>query len=350
MALEREGLIDKNSCINEKTVFQLNTDYLKDFMNTYSESGFFGMLHLNQYSHNSLEHISWIDNDLLDFLKEFNSNLKLKQNTILILYSDHGPRFTANRKSIKGLLEERNPMFSFYIPKLIKEKYPKYYKNIKKNINRLTTPMDIYNTLNNMIYLQKNTYKPYRDNRSLNLFDEIPKNRNCKQAGISLHWCMCLKRTELFIDDKLNLMANEFVNYLNSFLLKDHLDKCEILSLLQINKVYLYESNFNNEDSKKQNEIIKKQAQSLGLNMIEMPKIETGYKKFFFQVTLYPNNAMYEFTIIIEDDLVNQNKESNIKFNTNQISRINKYGKTSACIYNSVPSIRQYCFCKNQNL
>ena len=38
-----------------------------------------------------------------------------------------------------------------------------------------------------------------------------------------------------------------------------------------------------------------------------------------------------------------------VTIKSEQISRINKYGSSSACIYDSVPSIRQYCFCLGNN-
>lgn len=344
MLIEREGIMN-NYCVNEKHFINVYLDYLKEFIKTYKKNGFFGMIHLNEYSHGSSETLNFIDEDLLSFLKEFYS--EFSYNTILIMYSDHGPRFSQMRKSIKGLLDERNPFFSIYLPNLFKKKYPKEALNLRKNSFKLTSPMDIYNTLINFLNSEL-LRKKYKDKRSLNLFKKISSKRSCKRAGISRHWCACLKRTELVIDEKLTELAHKFVDYLNYVLLKPHLDKCQYLELNQISKVYLHESYINTNESEINNEKLKKFAQNMNLRLQEEPKIENDYKEYFFQLSVKPSNAIYELTIIVEQELINLKKLNVIKINPDQISRINKYGATSACIYDTVPSIRQYCFCLNQ--
>lgn len=336
-------------CLNEQSIFENHLAYIRDFMRIYKNNGFFGMLHLNQYSHDSLNNLNLIDDELLKFLQEFSSQTDLNNNTILVIYSDHGPRFTAQRKSKKGLLDERNPIFSIYLPSSFKTNFPNESKNFISNSNRLTTPMDIYNTLMHTISLiSKNDTFSYEDNRSLSLFNKTTSNsRTCQQAGIALHWCMCLKRTELIIDKNIELIANKFVSYLNYVLLKDYLNKCHLLKLAQVNKVYLYESYINSNVLEKTNQQIREEARRLNLNLQMHPKLEKDYQEYFFQITVAPSGAMYEFTISLERDLINTNKMSMIKINSDQISRINKYGSTSACIYDTVPSIRQYCFCVN---
>ena len=78
----------------------MNIDYVKDFMNVYKKHGFFGWLFLNEYSHDSNDHLRWIDFDFYDFLNYFYQDNSISDNTILVLFSDHGARFSGNLESI----------------------------------------------------------------------------------------------------------------------------------------------------------------------------------------------------------------------------------------------------------
>jgi hypothetical protein len=93
-----------NFCQKGRTNFALNIQYAEDFMRVYKHSGFFGLTFLNQYSHDSNNKLKWIDKELLKFLKNFHDDEALRTSTILIMFSDHGARFSELRKSIKGLL------------------------------------------------------------------------------------------------------------------------------------------------------------------------------------------------------------------------------------------------------
>ena len=54
------------------------------------------------YSHSNSLYLNQIDKDLFEFLVEFYENKLASNSTVLILFSDHGPRFNENRKSMKG--------------------------------------------------------------------------------------------------------------------------------------------------------------------------------------------------------------------------------------------------------
>ena len=117
-------------------------------MRHYKETGFFSFSHIKQYTHDDgVNDITWLDNAFLDFLRRFNEDKSLSDTTILFMFSDHGPRYTKLRKSIKGLLHERNPFFSIYIPKLFKQRYPNEFVSLKRNLDTVLAPMDIYATL-----------------------------------------------------------------------------------------------------------------------------------------------------------------------------------------------------------
>ena len=73
------------------------------------------------------------------------------------MFSDHGPRYSSERKSVKGLLHERNPFFSFYLPDLFKQRYPDAAINLRENVRTVIAPMDVHATLVDLIELELTT-------------------------------------------------------------------------------------------------------------------------------------------------------------------------------------------------
>ena len=234
-------------CAGGRTDLQFVLDYSKDFMQTYKKSGFFGFEFLAQYSHDSSKHISWMDDELVKFLEEFKADESISSNTILVLFGDHGPRFSKLRKSIKGLIQQRNAFFSVYLPPLFKSRYPNEYENLKANNDKLATPMDIHATLMNLINLEKgsNEKSSSIEKRDKSLFSKLSVDRTCDEAGIEPHYCACMKRTQLKPDGKLTKLANKFVIYINEVMLKNHNDICQKLELNKIDNVYLLETSIN---------------------------------------------------------------------------------------------------------
>ena len=239
-------------CEYGRTSIQVNIDYIEDFMRNYKERGFFSFSHIKLYTHDEGKNdVTWLDDPFLRFLTNFYEDPSISQNTILIMFSDHGPRYSKLRKSIKGLLHERNPFFSVYIPPLFKERYPNEYASYSENVNKLVAPMDIHATLLNLIGLEKGTLKPkgtekeFVRERGISLFSDISPDRTCEDAGIDSYWCSCLKRTEVKVNEYLLSLAQTFVDYVNNYLLKDHLDLCNELEIDSVNSVYLMTSYLN---------------------------------------------------------------------------------------------------------
>jgi hypothetical protein len=344
-------------CQKGRSNFKLSISYAQDFMRLYKLNGFFGLLFMNQYSHENNKMVSSLDIELLEFLKNFHQDKSLSSNTILILFADHGARFSELRKSIKGLLHERNPFFSIYLPELFRKKYPNEYFNLKQNTNKVVTPMDIFATLIHLLDLESSintnaeqAFTKQQIQRQVSLFKKISSKRNCANAGIEPHWCACLKRTELVVNSYLTNLAQIFVKYLNEKILFNHLETCERLELDTVNRVYLLDSfiNKNIEELKKINK--SSFFEFLNLNLLKEPTIETEYQKYLFQITTLPNNAIYEFTITVEKNIKDNQSSldlSKIELNEKLISRINAYGKSANCIFNTFPDLRKYCFCKN---
>lgn len=85
-------------------------------------------------------------------------------------------RFTEIRDTVQGKQEERNPFFSFAFPPWFKEKYRDAYDNFSKNVDRLTTPFDIYSTLRQVLHFgdsDDSDVNQFFKDRSLSLFSEV---------------------------------------------------------------------------------------------------------------------------------------------------------------------------------
>ena len=279
-----------------------------------------------------------IDFEFYNFLKEFQTNKDFFGNTILVIFSDHGPRYTHLRKSVQKLLNERNPFFSIYLPSLFQDKYPIEYKNLQSNSDKLITQMDIHKTFMSLIDMEtgkreekiKEWFK--KNQRSISLFDTIESTRTCQEAGISDHWCACIKRRQLDNKDNFNFtksIGEFFINYLNNEIPKDHFNECEYLKLKKIEKIYLLITYI---DAKK------KTQPNINKNILLEPNIEKDFHNFLF------NSEQVLIMILGEFDIY----QSSYKFfiDKEEISRINKYGSDPQFIYIKFPDIRKYCFFK----
>lgn len=354
LAIWNENMVKESStlCLHERTRLQVMLDYTYDFMRQYVSNGFFGFTFLSEYTHDQSNHIKWTDEILFNFLKKFH-NSKLSDNTILILFSDHGPRFSTIRSTIKGLLEERNPFFSIYFPPDFRQKYQKIYSNFIENRNRLITPFDIHETLKHLLKTLKGDKTPLANsNRSISLFNKIPENRTCNDASIDPHWCACLRRKKLIINDDTYRLANDFIHYVNNEILLGHDSKCSKLTIDKINNVYQLEASNslrhqkNKPSSRVNNEyFFYRIIKPFIAPVIKSIEVTVNYEQYQIQLQTKPNLAIYEFTANVERNFKNP-KEYKIYFNKALISRINKYGNQSICIHDKFPDLRKYCYCK----
>ena len=346
---QKENLLkNQGFCLHGKTYFSLSIDYLEDYMQAYKAHGFFGLMHMKHYTHNSNIRLSYLDNQLLQFLESFHSDTSLSSNTILFLYSDHGSRFSEQRQSIKGLLQERNPFFSIYLPPLFQQRYPNEFENLKNNSKRLLTPMDVHATLVDLISLEsgkvKNILHKISRGRASSLFTTIAPDRSCADAGIDTHWCGCLTRKHVRMSAELNRLVDRFIAVVNTEIIGQHSQTCHTLELDRVNQVYLLNSGIDIQANNIQASP-KEQMRFRKLGLIAPAQIEYNFEKYFFQVQLKPGLLIFEFTISVEKKLDSSSEK--IHFDKSEISRINSYSNHSFCITNSFPDLRKYCVCKD---
>ena len=217
-------------------------------------------------------------------------------------------------------------------PNWFLEKYPKYAKNLRTNINRLSTPFDIYETLYDILYFKDSLQnRPVYKNRGVSLFREIPSHRTCDNAGILPHWCTCAQykilSTKEIIVQNIGLYV---VSEINKQLL-EVIDVCEELHLddiqhaavmLQSDKVLRFQDSLN--------DVINR--------TVFYGERAKAYIDYQVTIRTRPGGGVFEATVQYNEVI------GSYKMMTD-VSRINMYGHQSDCITSH--SLKKYCYCRH---
>lgn len=360
IAIDSELYSYQKLCVGETPRHKVMMDYTEQFMTTYPKIPHFVFSFHGELSHDSINLIGVADNDITDWLKQLTTT-GILNNTILILMSDHGNRFVfygilrakecfskiliylfrfaAVRNTLQGKLEERLPFFSFVFPESFKTQYKEQYTNFQQNVHRLTTPFDIHATLEDILRIQHSSsfqsIKKSKQTRAISLFDSIPISRSCSDAYIEPHWCVCLNWHQI------NDTSNEFVlnaatavvARINEFITPNSQD---------CTRLYLHEIKWAAKLAQHDNLLRFKQNKDLDGFLADLTsKTKISSEMYQVKIILKPGNSIFEASVI--HDLL----ENKFVVKMTDISRVNKYGDQAACILESNPELRKYCYCKH---
>lgn len=303
----------KKLCFGDRFETEIILDYVSDFLSVYKHTKTFGFAYLSRFYHNSDSIVKQADDILTNFLENFISNGHAN-NTVLIVFSDHGSRFGNLRRSPVGHLEERLPAAYIVLPANFTIDALEAESNLRENARKLTTPYDIHETLLDILHQTQN--RTMNSTKGISLFSEIPPDRNCRMAGMSNHWCTCSLFKDLDVSSPIAKELGQFMlGYVNK-LLKKHENFCSKLELKAIH--YLAEWNITgNTKFATSSEIVKRDY---------VMKIETS-----------PGGALLETTILF------RNGKYYIR-DYDGISRLNMYIGQADCI-TAYPA-KKLCFCK----
>jgi len=117
------------------------------------------------------------------------------ENTAVVLFSDHGTRYGLTRGNIRmGWYEENLPLALIAMPESFRSRHDTMMKTLRSNSRKLTTPLDLHETLRRVL----DVGKPYNDSvrvargrRGVSLFDVTLGDRTCKDASIAPTYCEC---------------------------------------------------------------------------------------------------------------------------------------------------------------
>ncbi|KAL4239990.1 hypothetical protein ACF0H5_000786 [Mactra antiquata] len=295
--------------------------YLKQFIGTYSKEKKFMFSFITELAHNNNNLLHLSDNDLRNFFEELNHNKEFA-NTILIVFSDHGPK--TGDMFLTARLEKSLPMLFVVLPETLQKQYPRIVQNLNANQKRLTTHYDLYTTLSD---IAENSYSsPSKHSvkgvvRGYSLFGKIPE-RSCAEAAVPEHFCVCYKAQPVSTVDKklIDNMANAVVEKINNFVsVKSSCSKLTLNKVISVNQI--------SEGSLKEKSphVIRPRQQ-----------VDTR-DKFSLTVETLPGGGQFYATVIKEGRTISVLED---------IDRVNRYKNQSYCV--SEHRLRPLCYCKIQ--
>ncbi|CAH1375342.1 unnamed protein product [Tenebrio molitor] len=181
-------------CAGPETSGERILNLAKDFALTFRNKPTFGVFWMNTFTHNDVNAPSAMDEKFKQFFVDIKDAGVLDE-SIVFLLSDHGVRYGDIRKTRSGWLEERMPVNMISLPDKFQNKFQQEYDNLKGNADKLTSTYDMFMTLQHILTLSGVSYTSRRSSacpKCLSLFDKVPKDRSCKDAGIPDEWCTCI--------------------------------------------------------------------------------------------------------------------------------------------------------------
>ncbi|XP_037958660.1 uncharacterized protein LOC119688092 isoform X3 [Teleopsis dalmanni] len=316
------NFLNVNLCLGGRISAHVLMEFVRKLLPLYKIEDVFAFLWSSTITHDAFNMPAAMDYDLMQLFQTFEEN-DLFNNTIVILMSDHGLRWGSFRKTYQGSMEERQPLFMPIFPKWFKSRYPRAYKNLETNANRLTTPFDVHEMLNDLVNLQnledaniKSREIELADSteglpRGISPFLTIPGKRTCENAGIAAHWCTCHQRQELQTTDARVQRAARYIVKLINHRIKDHI-LCRTLYL---------------------NSILTAEIAKPHINIIKDVNNEYSVD-VTLRIQTKPGLAIYEFTVRMTNYTIDL---------TGTISRLNIYSSQSYCI--DEKPLKMFCYC-----
>ncbi|XP_013384045.1 uncharacterized protein LOC106154280 [Lingula anatina] len=324
-------------CLGGKPRYLLLIEWLKDFLafKQRNKEPFFSFSFLSEISHNDHNDARMLDAGMESFL-DFLSNGGYLNDTLVVLFSDHGIRWGKVRETFVGKLEDRLPLMSIVIPESLTHSYPEILRNLKHNAEVLTTPFDVHATIaevldpDNIRTASADIYKS-AVSRGMSLFKKIPKSRTCSQAGVETHWCTCSRRTAVSPDSALAPnVSKAVIGYINGLLTSNNLSACSLLKLSEIHELFKIGVNA---------KVLRFRTSTWYGNPEYNDKAtKEPFQDYMITLSTRPGGGKFEATVRYD---VTRNS-----FNvTSDVSRLNAFGSHGDCIKLNI--LKKFCFCKD---
>jgi len=301
-------------------------------MNTPTNIGtpYFSFTFLSEYTHDYLAVPSDFDRRLRDLLSNFD-NKGFLNNTLLMIYGDHGNRLTPFSYNTQIGKFERNRQFvGIKLPNRF-ENTP-YKNNFVKNQDKLATFFDVYQTLRQFLHMNEfnlnvstNCRQQFKKNlhqsrnlRGVSLFEELPE-RTCMEALIPVKYCSCTPEEDI----SERVFSKQTGN--STF------ETAAGIVVAHINEKIIGESSG-----------LKKKCATFKLDkLISIKQLRTKTAiKYKCAVALSPGEGLFEAVLGIKKG--NYNQKSLVLIAPPE--RLNSYGSQSKCIDDSFE--KKFCFCK----
>ncbi|XP_055951728.1 uncharacterized protein LOC129987815 isoform X1 [Argiope bruennichi] len=333
LALESSNIREKtgkNHCFNSQLEPELIYDYLRNFIEAMGNRPYIAFAMVSTITHDYLNHAGWEDQPTVHILENL-LNMGALNNSLLVLFSDHGLRFGQIRYTYIGKFEERMPFMYIHAPKWFLDQYPQYAKNLEINQNRLMTLFDIHATMIHLLDLNRSAEERAELTMGKSLLEEISPNRTCEEANILPHWCPCQTFENVPLNSTEAVNASQaIVDDINSKL-AEYGGICEILEVAEIMDARVGQANDLVLRFIRHDNVVVNRTVVLGDRIKPIGD-------YMITLVTKPGNAVFEGTV--------RHDPENNSYAVLGISRISLYGKTSWCIDSQKMKI--FCYCKVQ--
>jgi len=319
----------------------------RQFFHRYADCRKFSFIFHSEFSHDDSTRLPLADDDLRRHLTALRNAGQLDR-TVLVLMSDHGPRFDHTRRTARGKYDERLPYLAVRLPPSFTARHPTESENLRFNAaaGRLVTAFDVHATLLDVAGFAAGRRSPPEPEtnsndgrlpRAISLFDEVPVDRTCADADIAAHWCACLRWQPLVVDSAPVRRASQRVVDVINDLTSSHRGQCAELGLDDVIGADLFDDDDRLLQFRRSSDVHGRVPDMTDtLNVTEV----------LYRVVLrtHPGGALFEATV--RHPLQSAGDTFDVDFR--QISRTNQYGRQPHCIMDSYPHLRPYCYCVHQ--
>ena len=325
-------------CVGAQKIHQLSFRYLTSFLESYGTRPKFALAVLSDLTHGDENALSYADEDVLELLKRLEQTSHLN-NSMVVIFGDHGYRFGKFREVLQGKLEERLPYLSITVPDWFSKKNSEFFKNLHHNAKVLTSPFDVHATLKHVISFPE---YPKGIKTGQSLFTRIePANRTCANAGIAPHWCPCMEWEQVGLDEPVVQNTGQaVVHFLNNLIASSGAEKdlCYNLTLKRINSAVKQMPRDEVQTFQKTRPVghCDSCVAIFGTKSTDTSAKDTVYQ---IQFVVSPSDGLFEASVSLRGE--------GIFINPAEISRINAYGDQPHCVRDTNPQLLKYCYCRN---
>ena len=320
LAMERHNWLWSKSmgCFGARREVGIHLDWLTRFNKKFVHVPRFSLTFLSRLSHDYLNRLSSVDDSFVEFFRRFEGSEAVR-NTIILFFSDHGIRFGDFRQSRMGWMEESLPFMFWVLPKKFQKQYPKLTQNMRKNSQRLVTPFDVFKTLSNLVKFRGEVEQVNISHRGISLFSELPPQRSCEDAAVSVKWCRCFPYKSLALTHPGAVLAAESVVGVINDKIKNH-TRCTPLKLGEILDAFQVSENVTTKSPKEAD-------------------MDISRKIVFVRFSSAPGG---QFEAIVYMDDTGMTSRAGVQVD-GRITRTDKYHHHSWCVHDT--SLKYYCFC-----
>ena len=354
LAIQKSKFVSSGGdiCMNDRLHLDVQFQWFKDLISQPDPAPQFSLVFSNAPSHKGpLIYVKPLESHVVRLLETYRGSHRYNS-SILILFSDHGARFGPIMQTELGGYESRLPFFYVALPPWYEKRYPERVASLRENSRRLTTFFDVHATLRDLL-VDAGAVRadlPRFPNPGVSLFQAVPQDRSCEDAGIAPHWCVCRSRQPLPLNTTiLTRFAEAIVKHINEVLLHRVRPKCADLRLDRITSAFLTVSETGGrvKDTSYRLEAF----DEVSLRIVTVP----GEAEFEATVrcnqgippTVRPDSVFQQSKLRLDgaDGLEDRCQEKH-HVSVLDVSRLNMYAGQSDCLVDFFDE-RRFCYCKD---